>query len=157
MLKEKCPEPNPRLRDSGREANKSRIPSKALMYVTGFERGVRPMGDWSTNTTSSIYSAPSTRFHAVATGPEPLFGCCACDRARDSTSCSNVDFPEPETPVIATNILKGTTRSIFFRLCARAPRILICCVPGLRRVPGIWMRKSLARYRPVSEAGEPLI
>ena len=28
------------------------------MYVTGFERGVRPIGDWSTRMTSSIRSAP---------------------------------------------------------------------------------------------------
>ena len=39
-------------------------------------------------------------------------------RARD-------DFPEPDTPAIPTSRFRGMSRSIFFRLCTRAPRISI--------------------------------
>ena len=55
----------------------------------------------------------------------------AADNARYSTSCSSVDFPEPETPVIATSILSGISRSISFRLWARAPKIFDLLRPGL--------------------------
>jgi len=33
------------------------------------------------------------------------------------------DFPEPETPVKTTNLFRGTTTSMFLRLCSRAPRM----------------------------------
>ena len=45
MLKEKLPAVSPRFFASGVEANTSRIGSNAFMYVAGFDRGVRPMGD----------------------------------------------------------------------------------------------------------------
>ena len=41
---------------------------------------------------------------------------------RKITSYS-VDFPEPDTPVTTTSILRGISTSIFFRLWARAPAI----------------------------------
>ena len=31
------------------------------------------------------------------------------------------DFPDPESPVITVNELRGITTSTFFRLCTRAP------------------------------------
>jgi len=31
------------------------------MYVAGFERGVRPIGDWSMSMTLSMFSAPRIR------------------------------------------------------------------------------------------------
>src|SRR4030067_3555002 len=34
------------------------------------------------------------------------------------------DFPEPERPVMTTSLSRGMSRSIFLRLCSRAPRIL---------------------------------
>src|ERR1700722_6719696 len=37
------------------------------------------------------------------------------------TSLINEDFPEPLTPVTATNALSGRCTSIFLRLCCRAP------------------------------------
>ena len=43
------------------DANSSRMGSNALRYVTGFDRGVRPIGVWSTSTTSLTYSWPSSR------------------------------------------------------------------------------------------------
>ena len=47
-----------------------------------------------------------------------------------------MDFPEPETPVIATSNPIGMLRSRFFKLCARAPKIWISLDPGLRRAVG---------------------
>src|ERR1039457_365414 len=57
-LNEKCPGVSDRRLDSGCEANNSRTRSKPLIYVMGFDRGVRPMGVWSTSTTSFSRSAP---------------------------------------------------------------------------------------------------
>ena len=31
------------------------------------------------------------------------------------------DFPEPDNPVMTTNLSRGISTSIFFRLCSRAP------------------------------------
>src|SRR6184192_32448 len=44
------------------------MPSDAFMYVTGLERGVRPIGDWSTRITSSMNSAPSRHSQHGADG-----------------------------------------------------------------------------------------
>ena len=46
-LNEKRPFLYPRIFASLVLANKSRISSKTLVYVAGFERGVRPIGLWS--------------------------------------------------------------------------------------------------------------
>src|SRR5437899_6067554 len=35
------------------------------------------------------------------------------------------DFPEPDTPVITTSWSRGISRSMFLRLCSRAPRMTI--------------------------------
>src|SRR3990167_10116022 len=35
------------------------------------------------------------------------------------------DFPEPESPVNTTILLRGISTEIFFRLCVRAPLIMI--------------------------------
>ncbi len=45
-----------------------------------------------------------------------------CPSAKIVSKASD-DFPEPETPVITTNLFRGTTTSIFLRLCSRAPRM----------------------------------
>ena len=45
---------------SGTEANMSRMMPKAPVYVAGFDRGVRPIGDWSMSTILSMRSRPST-------------------------------------------------------------------------------------------------
>src|SRR3989344_7065750 len=46
-LKLKRPGPQPRARASSVMANISRMCVQAPVYVAGFERGVRPIGDWS--------------------------------------------------------------------------------------------------------------
>src|SRR5204863_4942646 len=38
-------------------------------------------------------------------------------------SKASEDLPDPLTPVMTTNLLRGTTTSMFLRLCSRAPRM----------------------------------
>src|SRR3954452_21357961 len=40
-------------------------------------------------------------------------------------SKASEDFPEPLRPVMTVSVLRGTSTSIFFRLCWRAPRTVI--------------------------------
>ena len=39
------------------------------------------------------------------------------------TEDTNDDLPDPLKPVMTTNLWRGIERSMFFRLCTRAPRI----------------------------------
>src|SRR3989339_138437 len=55
-------------------------------------------------------------------------------------SKARVDLPEPLTPVITMNRLRGSSRSIFLRLCSRAPRIMI-----------LWT--GMADYRRIAKKG----
>src|SRR3989338_60244 len=95
---------------------------QAPVYVAGFERGVRPMGDWSMRMALSIYSMPKRDLHApgVAFDPYnrfaiPLY---MVSYARD-------DLPDPETPVTQMNRRSGNSTVIFLRLFSVAPVILI--------------------------------
>src|SRR6266436_6690626 len=45
-----------------------------------------------------------------------------CPSAKIVSKASE-DLPEPETPVKTTNLFRGTTTSMFLRLCSRAPRM----------------------------------
>ena len=83
--------------------------------------------------TSSMQSSPSSslqsrRGRRLAVGL-PLGGGQAPD---NSTSCTSVDLPDRKRRDRHQHA-QGTSTSIFLRLCARAPEILICRVPGLRR------------------------
>src|SRR5262245_29318101 len=55
------------------------------------------------------------------------------------------DLPEPESPVITTSWSRGISRSMFFRVCSRAPRATI---RALARAPHYrsWRR---ARWGPL--------
>src|SRR6185312_5916834 len=44
-----------------------------------------------------------------------------CPSAKRVSKASD-DLPEPETPVMTTNRLRGISRLMFLRLCSRAPR-----------------------------------
>src|SRR6185436_13834765 len=55
-------------------------------------------------------------------------------------SNASVDLPEPETPVITLNRLRGTVTSMFCRLCSRA----------------LWMRMAWGRYLPAGSSILPL-
>ena len=64
--------------------------------VAGFDRGVRPMGDWSIRMTLSMFSAPDIALWSPAFSRD-RYSCRASARYR--MSFTNVDLPEPETPV----------------------------------------------------------
>src|ERR1700761_8673424 len=44
-------------------------------------------------------------------------------------SNASEDLPEPDRPVNTTSLSRGISRSTFFRLCSRAPRMVIARVP----------------------------
>src|SRR2546425_8810348 len=81
----------------------------------GFDRGVRPIGDWSTRTTSASASHPSSARTSPTGSPRCCFAVCAPWRRasswRYSTSCTSVDFPDPETPVTAVSVPSGMRAS----------------------------------------------
>jgi hypothetical protein len=60
-LNENRPGPYPRTFASVVSANRRRMWSKTPVYVAGLDRGVRPIGDWSTPTTLSTWCSPDTR------------------------------------------------------------------------------------------------
>src|SRR5262249_12964758 len=102
------------------DANSSRIGSKALRYVTGFDRGVRPIGCWSTRTASVMNSTPSSFLNVPTRLSHPPF---ARLIAAYNTSCTSVDFPDPLTPVTTVNVFNGMLMSTSLRLCSLAPTI----------------------------------
>jgi len=55
------------------------------------------------------------------------------------------DLPDPETPVMTTNLLRGTTTSMFLRLCSRAPRMMMDSMVVVAGLQSYW----------VAEAGRP--
>src|ERR1700729_884820 len=44
-------------------------------------------------------------------------------------SNASEDLPEPDRPVNTTSLSRGISRSTFFRLCSRAPRMVMARVP----------------------------
>ena len=85
--------------------------------MIGFERGVRPIGVWSTSTTSFSRSTPVSDLK-TPDGSAPSLCPSARATARYSTWCTSVDLPDPETPVIATSIPSGISTSSPCRLLA---------------------------------------
>ena len=76
-------------------------------------------------------------------------------RAGYSVALISDDLPAPDTPVIATITPSGIVTSTFFRLCSRAPRSSMACLPT-RRVGGTAMLSVPARNRPVIDAATAL-
>ena len=122
--------------------------SKTPVYVAGFDRGVRPIGDWSMLMILSIWLRPSTPSWA----PGRSFAWCRRLATEWwSVSLTSVDLPEPETPVTQQKTPSGTATSIPFRLCSRAFRTSRA-PRGSRRSAGTSIRRFPERYWPVSEA-----
>ncbi len=92
--------------------------SNTPVYVAGLDRGVRPIGDWSTPTTLSSCSVPVIR-RCRPRGSLVPFSWFAS--AGYSTSLTSDDLPDPDTPVTATKVPSGTVTSMSRRLCSRAP------------------------------------
>src|SRR5260370_24402585 len=63
------------------------------------------------------------------------------------------DLPEPDRPVKTTSLSRGITRSIFLRLCSRAPRTTMARwskADGAIRGSGTWSRGRLIVFGLVS-------
>src|SRR5579872_2056567 len=117
-LKENRPGWYPRTLDSGTSAKSRRILSKTPVYVAALDRGVRPMGCWSTATTLSTWSTPEIESCSAATVLAPLTW---RSRELSKMALTRVDLPEPDTPVTATNLPSGMLTVTSWRLLARAP------------------------------------
>src|ERR1700674_5484061 len=60
-------------------------------------------------------------------------------------SKASEDFPEPESPVITTSRSRGISRSMFLRLCSRAPLMTIFSATGDARDLSVPALSSRAR------------
>src|SRR5574339_309603 len=100
---------------SGNSANSLRISSNSPVYVPGFERGVRPIGDWSMLMILSRCSTPSMRSWGPPEVRAPM-SCAASSLYR--MSLISVDLPDPLTPVMHTSLPRGMLTSICLRLFA---------------------------------------
>src|SRR5688500_48303 len=74
-------------------------------------------------------------------------------------SNASEDLPEPDKPVNTASLSRGISTSMFFRLCSRAPRIVIARVPepalvwrfalstsSISAFPGAWRRATLGAH-----------
>src|SRR6476646_8707096 len=75
-------------------------------------------------------------------------------------SKASEDLPEPDRPVKTTSLSRGISRSMFLRLCSRAPRMVIARVPdpavcwrfalitsSIAAFPGALMAANVAAHR----------
>ena len=89
------------------------IGSKAPVYVAGLDLGVLPIGDWSITITLSIAFIPFNSFTPWGKG---TFNPREWHNAGWSNSFIKVLFPLPLTPVTETNLPKGNSTELFFKL-----------------------------------------
>ena len=86
--------------------------------MAGFDRGVRPMGDWSMATTLSTCFTPSMRLVLARRGAGPVdLGQQDCSRM----SLTRVDLPDPDTPVTATRHPSGKATSMSLQVVLARP------------------------------------
>ena len=76
---------------------------------------------YSTLSISLISPSSLSKLPVFSSNPSPK----TFDKAGYKIFLSNVDFPDPETPVISVNAPSGISASIFFRLFSLAPKILM--------------------------------
>ena len=67
-------------------------------------------------------------------------------------SRTSVDFPEPDTPVMATKLPSGISTVRSLRLCCRAPCTSSRAIPGGRRLSGTGIVLRPDRYCPVIDS-----
>ena len=118
MLNEKRAGVQPRALASGRPANSLRISSHTPRNVAGTERGVRPIGDWST--ASARLMVFGTRIESCGPGVSATSFSCLRSAGKN-TFCTRVLLPEPLTPATTHMRPTGTRNVTFCRLLARAP------------------------------------
>jgi hypothetical protein len=124
------------------------------VYVAGFERGVRPIGDWSMSITLSRNSMPNMKSNFPARVFAPLSSAAS---ALYTTSLTKEDLPLPETPVTAVIIPSGIEIVRFLRLFSPAP-VIVKALPLpflLERGTGIFLEPL--RYFPVMEFSHDII
>ena len=147
-LKLKRPFLYPRALASFVIANRSRIWSNTPVYVAGFERGVRPIGDWSIAMILSSCSIPWIFL---------CFPALILARFRSLASClyrmlfTRELLPEPETPVTQVITPSGIWTLIFFRLFSCAP-ITFKNPVGFRRTSGTGILIRPLKYAPVTDS-----
>src|ERR687890_715461 len=148
-LNENRPGPYPRTLASVVSANSVRMLLNTPVYVAGLDRGVRPIGDWSTPTTLSTWSTPLIRVCRPGTIRAPLIWLASTVYRM---SLTRVDLPEPLTPVTAMNWPSGKPTVRLRRLCSRAP-CTTSSRPGVcgRRVRGVGIALRPDRYAPVGD------
>ena len=122
--------------------------SNTPVYVAGFERGVRPIGDWSISITLSNCSSPLIDLCLPGMHLARL-SCFA--RLLYNTSLTNELLPEPDTPVTQVITPTGNFTLTFLRLFSAAPRTSTQPA-GLRRFDGIAICFRPLRYAPVKES-----
>src|SRR5690606_23048155 len=146
------PGPAPRARASGTWAYISRSGVNSPVEVAGFERGVRPIGDWSMSTTLSNRSMFSMSRYG-ATGREAPLSSLAAIGYRGSVM--SVDLPEPDTPGMQVNSPAASSRSTSLRVWPLAPRRRGAGeAVGGGRGEGVVEARRLARAGHAGDAGE---
>src|SRR3989344_5656675 len=114
------------------------------------------MADWSILITLFIYSVPLIDSWAPGFIAAPLKRLAS---VLYNTSQIRVLLPEPDTPVIAVNLRRGTSTEIFFKLLWVAFFILIlsCGKRTLRLSFGTAIFSSPRKYLRVKESEAPFI
>src|SRR6185369_738522 len=85
-------------------------------------------------------------------------------------SNASEDLPEPDRPVNTASLSRGISTSMFFRLCSRAPRIVIARVPdaalfwrfalstsSISVFPGARRRATFGRASPENREHAPVV
>src|SRR5678816_4711010 len=119
------------------------------MYVAGFDRLLRPIGDWSMLTTLCTCSMPST--------PSCSPGSVRVSTSRFHSALYRISlirvlFPDPDAPVMATSLPNGMATSTDLRLFSRAPRMVSAGPVPLRRADGVVIDRLPDRNWPVGDA-----
>src|SRR5580658_2990906 len=119
------------------------------MYVAGFERLWRPIGDWSMLTTLWTPSAPSMPSKSPG---NVRVSTSRFQRALYRISLISVLLPEPEAPVTAISLPSGNLTSTDLRLFSLAPRTVSVLPSPWRRRDGVSMLRLPERNWPVGDA-----
>ena len=62
-------------------------------------------------------------------------------------SNASEDFPDPDTPLTTVSFPCGMSQEIFFRLCVRAPRMMIASLDAFRAMASLdFVRPELVRF-----------
>src|SRR3989344_8102181 len=101
--------------------NITRIKVQLPVYVAGFERGVRPIGDWSIRMARPRYSVPVNVLQLKISAERYLRSKRAC-KFLYKISYTKDDLPEPDTPVTVMSRPSGISTSMFLMLNTLPPR-----------------------------------